>query len=256
MTDFTFDEGLAIGSFLTGLVVSLATWIFFGLIGADLGYRVNVTIIAFGVSVFGVIFLALPTATRKTIEKRKQTTPKLKSLDLESAGLTEFSFEDTPNLSEIQRINLGINELKTIDLAPLAGSDNLRELILYCNRIEEIDLAPLASCVNLEYLDLTVNNLKTIDLKFLSSCTHLTALNLGGMKLKEVDLSPLKFCTELEILQLHDNELESLDITPLFECRDLVDFEIDGIELITSLDREIDQWPEGVRKHRKRFRKN
>lgn len=277
MTDFTFDEGLGIGSFLTGLVVSLATWIFFGLIGTDSGYRVTMTILAFGVSTFGVIFLALPTSTRKTIEKRKQTTPMLKSLDLESSGLAAFSFEDIPNIAEIQRINLGINELRTIDLTLLAGNTNLVELILYMNHLETIDLSPLASCPNLEYLDLTDNDLENIDLTPLSSCFKLTGLNIGmnetsyidlspllecrdlevlnidDMKLKEVDLSPLKDCRKLWFLKLDDNELTSLDITPLFECAKLTEFPIDNVELTTTLSREIDDWPLGVRKTRKKI---
>ena len=202
----------------------------------------------------------------------------LRVLELERFGLTEIRLEDFHNLHRFTRINLGMNELKTIDLSPLVGSTNLKELILYMNHLESIDLSPLASCPSFEYLDLTNNDLETIDLAPLSSCLKLTGLNIGAnktshldlgpiseckdlevlniddMNLGEIDLSPLKNFTRLWFLKLNDNELKTLDITPLFECHKLSDFEVDSIELTTTLDVGIGTWPEGIRKHKKKVR--
>lgn len=279
-TDFTVPERLPIFAFVSGLAISLGTWIFTGLIEYEWIRRVTLTAFAFIGSSFGVWYLTLDMSIRYYKEIRAQETRKLKTLDLESSGLSEFSFAGMSSVGKLQRINLGINELKTIDLSPLTGSTRLVELILYFNRLETIDLSPLTSCPNLEYLDLASNNLETIDLTPLSSCVKLSALNLGGnetstidlsplseckdlkiltidcMKLKEVNLEPLEGCRKLEFLKLNDNEIESLDITPLFECGSLTDFEIDKVELTTTLNREIEDWPIGVRKHRKRFRKS
>jgi hypothetical protein len=211
--------------------------------------------------------------------KKLVINPSQTVLEAEHHNLTEVNLEEIHNLLEFTRINLGLNQLKTIDLSPLTGSSVLKELILYMNYLESIDLSPLASCPNFEYLDLTDNNLETIDLTPLASCLKLNALNIGinrtseidlsplaeckdlkiltidGMNLREIDLSPLKNCTKLEFLKLDDNELISLDVTPLFDCKSLIDFPIDKIELTTTLSREVEDWPEGVRKHTKKFRK-
>jgi hypothetical protein len=74
------------------------------------------------------------------------------------------------------------------------------------------------------------------------------------MHLERLDLYPLKDCLRLEFLKVDDNEFESLDVTPLFDCKSLTNFPIDKIELTSTLKREIEEWPQGVRKHRKRFR--
>ena len=88
----------------------------------------------------------------------------------------------------------------------------------------------------------------------LGACNKLKILTIDGLKLAEIDLSPLSHCIELEFLKLDDNEIASLDVTSLFECTSLTNFQIDRIQLTTTLIRDIEEWPEGVRKHRKRFR--
>ena len=220
----------------------------------------------------------------------KETTPKPPKeivmspdqtvLEAEHYRLTEIHMEELLNLRELTRINLGLNQLKAIDLSLLRGSTSLKELILYMNHLEAIDLSPLASCPNLEYLDLTDNDLESLDLTPLASCANLDALNIGmnetegidlsplsecrnlriltldGMELREVDLSPLENCPKLEFLKLDDNKLISLDVTPLFGCKSLTDFPIDSIDLTATLIRAIEDWPEGIRKHAKRFRKS
>lgn len=217
---------------------------------------------------------------KQELPKAIPTTRSRTVLEVEHFNLTEVHLEEIYNLHKLTRVNLGLNHLTKIDLSPLAGSTRLKELILYMNHLERIDLSPLASCPNLEYLDLTDNRLDSIDLAPLASCVKLDALNIGinktseidlsplsecrdlkiltidGMALKEVELSPLKNCTKLEFLKLDDNKLISLDITPLFECRSLTNFAIDKIELTTTLNQPIEDWPKGVWKYRKRFRKN
>lgn len=273
--DFTIPERLSILSFLIGLAASLGTWILF----EYWTERVVLTILAFIGVGFGLWYLTLPISTRYYRKIVEQRDSELKTLNLEGKSLTEFNFE-VPDIIEIQKINLGGNELKAIDLKPLADSSNLTDLILYWNHLESIDLTPLASCPNLEYLDLAENNLRSVNLTPLASCKKLNALNLGGnetssidlkplsklrklkiltiddMHLKEVDLEPLRNCKKLEFLKLNDNELKTLDVTPLFECQELSDFEIDDIELTTTIDRDIETWPSGLRKHRKKFRKS
>lgn len=277
--DFTIPERLNILSFLVALVISLGVWFFLGMIESMLSRRVLFTVGAFLGSAFGMWLLTADISIRYYKEARKQKTGITKELDLESSRIHEFSFEDVQNLDELQRISLGSNELRKIDLTPLAGNTNLKELILYMNHLESIDLSPLASCPNLEYLDLTCNDLETIDLAPLSSCLKLSGLNIGanktseldlspiseckemevlnidGMNLREIDLSPLRGFTKLWFLKLDENEFTSLDITPLFECTSLTNLQIDNIELTTTIILPIEDWPEGVRKHKKRFRR-
>jgi hypothetical protein len=270
---------MAILGFLSGLACSLFAWHILPLYSVTFSQRLMGTLAGFTMGFAGVPFAILYLDYEFSSRKSKQVTLGSRILDLESSRLHEFSFEEVQNLDRIQRINLGINELKTIDLSPLTGSTNLTELILYFNRLESIDLSPLSTCPNLEHLDLAANNLSTIDLTPLASCTKLNALNFGGnetseidlsplsvcrdlkiltidcMKLTEVDLSPLRGCRELEFLKLNDNEIDSLDITPLIECEHLTDFEIGWVDLITTSNREIEDWPKGLRKHRRKFRK-
>ncbi len=276
----TYNEKMGILGFVSGLAISLVAWHILGLYEVTFLQRLLGTIFAFGIGLVGVPFSILYLEYEFRGKKSKQVTPGSKILDLESSRLHEFSFKDVQNLDRIQRISLGINELNTIDLSPLAGNTNLKELILYMNELESIDLTPLASCPNLEYLDLTANKLESIDLTPLSSCLKLTGLNIGvnrisqldlspiseckdmevlnidGMNLREIDLSPLRGFTKLWFLKLDDNEFTSLDITPLFDCVSLTDFQIDNIQLTTTLCRDIEEWPKGVRKHKRKFREN
>ncbi|MFW9963090.1 MAG: leucine-rich repeat domain-containing protein [Candidatus Sifarchaeia archaeon] len=240
-----------------------------------------------GASITFIVYLIWHDYRNSRFHKKKQEPPKKISitrgqtvLEAEHHRLTEVRLEEIKNLHELTRINLGLNSLREIDLAPLAGSTNLKELVLYMNHLETIDLTPLASCPNLEYLDLTCNDLEMIDLAPLSSCIKLAGLNIGGnrtsyldlspiseckdmevlnidnMNLREIDLSPLRGFTKLWFLKLDDNDLVSLDITPLFECESLTEFPLDNIELTTTLSQAIEDWPIGVRKYAKRFRKS
>ena len=102
--------------------------------------------------------------SKQKTPKNLPTTQNKSVLEAEHHSLVEVSLKEIHNLHELTRINLGLNQLKSIDLSPLAGSTNLKELVLYMNKIESIDLSPLASCPNLEYLDLTDNKLESIDL--------------------------------------------------------------------------------------------
>ena len=276
----TYNEKMGILGFVSGLFFGLIAWHILELYPVTFSERLVGTVVAFGIGLAGVPFAILYLEYEFSDRKRKQVTPGSTILELESSRLHAFSFNDVQNLDRIQRINLGLNELKTIDLSPLAGSTSLKELILYMNQLEIIDLTPLASCPNLEYLDLTCNDLETIDLTPLSSCLKLTGLNIGQnrtshidlspisgckdlevlnidcMDLREIDLSPLRGFTKLWFLKLEDNDLVSLDITPLFECISLTEFTLDRIELTTTMSRPIEDWPKGVRKHKKKFRKS
>lgn len=285
-----FRDQIVILGLISGSIISFLTWTILGFLGTPFLDRLFLTAISFIGGSPAMMLLVGYLAYEYHLFKDKQNTSAKKKeltatrgrtvLEAEHQRLTEFHLEDIPNLHKLTRINLGLNELKTIDLSPLAGSAKLKELILYMNHLETINLTPLASCPNLEYLDLTDNDLESIDLTPLASCTKLEALNIGinktseidlsplsecrdlkiltidGMGLREVELSPLKNCTKLEFLKLDDNELISLDVTPLFECKSLTDFPIDKIEFTTTLSQPIEDWPEGVRKHRKRFRKS
>jgi len=258
----------AIGA-ITGVEI-LSTFILAFVFGASIALPVSLCQYRFRGSIYRPVE---PKPPKKLTATRNQTV-----LEAEQHRLTEFNLEEIHNLHELTRINLGLNQIKSIDLSPIAGSTNLKELVLYMNHLETIDLTPLESCPNLEYLDLTDNNLENIDLTPLASCFKLNALNIGinktsqidlsplsecrdlkiltidGMNLKEIDLSPLSDCIKLEFLKVEDEELKSIDITPLFGCRALTNFAIGRMELTTTLNRVIGDWPKGIQKHRRKIR--
>jgi hypothetical protein len=279
-------KGFIVFLFVTCILIGGAVTVVGVLVGAN-AMSAFIEGVKIGVYTAVLVYMIWYRFRNSRFGQKKQDAPKKLPitrgqtvLEAEYHRLTEVQLDEIHNLHELTRINLGLNQLTTIDLSPLAGSTKLKELILYMNHLESIDLSPLASCSNLEYLDLTDNNLESIDLTPLASCTKLDALNIGinktsdidlsplsecrdlkiltidGMGLREVELSPLKNCTKLEFLKLDDNELVSLDVTPLFECNSLTDFPIDKIELTTTLSQAIEDWPIGVRKHAKRFRKS
>ena len=277
MVAFVLFFSILIGLFMTGLYVRNRILTETEILSQFVSWFVIGVLIAIPVTGFSYI-------TRSSLYRQPKPPKEIPStigkslLEAEQFRLTKVCLEEIHNLHELTRINLSINEIKYIDLTPLARSRKLTELILHSNRLEEIDLSPLAECTNLEYLDLAANNLRNIDLRPIASCVKMTAINLGGnatgqidlkplellknleiltiddMKLTEVDLSPLENCSKLKFLKLNDNEMESLDITPLFDCKQLTEFEIDRIELTTTLDREIDDWQVGIQKHRRKIR--
>ena len=136
---------------------------------------------------------------------------------------------------EFTSINIIKQDLRSIDLSPLANCPNLGNLSLARNKLERVDLSPLANCHKLKELNLRHNSIKSIDLSPLENKKEFSSLILFSNKLTSVDLTPLQFCDKLEYLSVVKNELTSLDLTPLQFCDKLENLSIAKNKL-TSLD--------------------
>jgi Leucine-rich repeat (LRR) protein len=100
------------------------------------------------------------------------------------------------NREQLRHIVFEGNALESIDLAPLAScsfdSGYLHTQLSVCvNQLTSIDLGPLAGIEQLRELHIRDNRLEHIDLEPLATSSHLMYLHLDGNPLKEIDVSPL-----------------------------------------------------------------
>jgi Leucine-rich repeat (LRR) protein len=176
-------------------------------------------------------------------KKREVTYPcDVREIYLENKYISSIDFDGIELCTQLETLNLGMNKLKELDLAPLASCSELRSLNLYGNDLEVVDLSPLVSCSKLRKLylhenilemvelvscselrelNLRDNNLEVVDFSSLASCSELRRLDLGKNKLQEVDLSPIASCSNLRELNLWNNNLEVVDLSSLASCSEL-----------------------------------
>ncbi|MBN2150134.1 MAG: hypothetical protein JW839_01685 [Candidatus Lokiarchaeota archaeon] len=108
----------------------------------------------------------------------------------------------------LELLDLYQNALTTLDLAPLAGSEGLREIDVSWNHLGGLVTAPLGSCPRLESISLEANQLREV------SCSVCTLRNLESLKLglnKLVALPEnLGSLAKLKRLEVSNNPLHSL----------------------------------------------
>ena len=126
----------------------------------------------------------------------------LKNNDILDDGLLDLT--GLKGLSKLSKLNLSFNR-KLVDIRPLAGLLELRELELWSNKI--CDLRPLNRLTNLE--DLTITFSQVSDITPLRTLTNLKYLNLHSNKISSVD--PLMFLVNLVGLNLSSNPIVNID---------------------------------------------
>ncbi len=129
-------------------------------------------------------------------------------------------------------LNLEKKNLKSIDLSPLEGCDNIRVVNLQRNSLESIDLSPLQNKKELKDLLLAYNKLTTLDLSPIKTCDNLNALTLSRNELTTLDLNPIGNSENLRMLTLNKNNFTYLDVNAIMFIRPkLIVFEVDNIPL-------------------------
>ena len=124
----------------------------------------------------------------------------------------------------LRELSLASNNVRSVDLKPLAVCIGLKSLALNGNSLKQLDLSPLSRCQALEKLWLHNNSLRSINLNGLSPCSKLRSLYLDGNEIHDqsIDLLPLRNCFSLRSLRLSRNLLDGrLDISPLLSCKSL-----------------------------------
>lgn len=97
---------------------------------------------------------------------------------------------------ELYMWNMGIS---SIDLAPIAGHNDLQKIILSDNNLTEVDLTPLNDCTSLKKISLSHNKLKMV---ILCAPPNLESIHLNSNDIEEIDISPLLFCPKLKKVEL------------------------------------------------------
>ena len=119
-----------------------------------------------------------------------------------------------------------------LDISPIAGLTNLRELSISNYSIS--DIAPIADLVNLTSLSLAGNSIS--DISAVTGLTDLTSLNLNSNSISNI--SAVGELTNLTQLQLIDNSLSDISpIAALINLKSLIlaDNSLSDISPITSL---------------------
>lgn len=138
------------------------------------------------------------------------------------------------NLTSLQYVNLGHNDLTILEHGSFSGLSGLQELRLSNNRISEIEQHAFGGLNNLEklaldgntigalekdwfddmpslqLLELDNNKVASLGTAIFSSLQHLAKLSLAGNKLKFLDKSAFKGLDKLEHLLLDDNLIHTI----------------------------------------------
>ncbi len=156
---------------------------------------------------------------------------------LDSITLSYVDTEGTSKQIEIDTsvtsIDLSCQQLRTIDLSPLASCRGLTHLLLGSNSLDTIDLSPLSSCSQLQILYLTGNNLESVNLDPLQHNRSLQKLYLTNNRIRKIDLDPLYHCSDLDLLYLGNNRLQEINLSPLQGCQKLSSLYLDRNNLST-----------------------
>ena len=144
---------------------------------------------------------------------------KLTSLDLGRTGGRAGIVDISPlaGLKELRELRLGGNDLN--DIGPITNLRELRDLNLASNQIS--DIGPLAQLVNLTTLGLNGNELG--DIGPLATLTNLTLLSLTLNQIG--DIGALAQLRKLTLLQLGYNRIR--DVTPLAQMESLATLSLD-----------------------------
>ncbi len=153
------------------------------------------------------------------IDLSKLNTPNIEDLNLSFNNIKEIDLEPLADFNKLKRFSIHTNNLKSIDLEPMSECINLQFFDCANNNIKEIDLNPLVNCINLKKLDISNNQIEKLDLKTMYFAPNLFELNLAKNKLKEIDLNHIALCTKLKTVDLSDNEFNKLDLTALFASK-------------------------------------
>ena len=86
-------------------------------------------------------------------------------------------------------INLDYNLIRDVKIPSEAQWPNFEEFRLYSNDLRKIDLKPLANCSKFRELDLGDNQLSKIDLEPIMNYQKIESISLERNNLKKIDIS-------------------------------------------------------------------
>ena len=112
--------------------------------------------------------------------------------------------------TQLQKLDLGNNQLQSIPKRLLQNCAQLNLLYLNNNQLQSLPEILLQNCVQLTELDLVNNQLQSLPEILLQNCTQLEWLYLRNNQLKIIPEILLQNCAQLKKLGLVNNQLQSI----------------------------------------------
>ena len=153
--------------------------------------------------------------------------PNLEAYQFRNCSIKEISYENFQNLSEIQYLNLGFNEITTIPSSTFQDLSNLKTLELYNNLFQTINGQSLIGLQSLTYLSLQQNQITLLPDDAFDMLTGLEKISLAYNKLETLNDAHFKNNKKIDTIWLEMNIIKSLSLT-MFDgmaSLDFIDFE-------------------------------
>jgi hypothetical protein len=136
--------------------------------------------------------------------------PDLEEIDGYNSSLMELSYRNLLHLYDVEKINLGMNQLKAIREDTFGDLVYLKVLNLGSNKIKNLHPEVFAYNQNLERLNLDDNQLEFLDPKLFKNNNELVVLILSNNHLKSIEPATFNPLPMLEQLSLGNNRISIL----------------------------------------------
>ncbi len=149
----------------------------------------------------------------RTHGKQPQITTSngLVTLKLKNQRLTDLEgLQLIKNINTVQYLDLGYNQLTTIQPGTFNGFDNLINLNLFDNQITTIHVNTFNGLTNLQDLNLGKNQITTLHAHTFNNLTNLQDLNLGTNRITTIQTNTFNSLTSLRKLGLYNNQITTL----------------------------------------------
>ena len=134
----------------------------------------------------------------------------IKSLSLNSKGITALKLGDFDGLTGITDIHLRDNELVSLPSGIFAGLTNLQRTDLSHNPLPSLPADLFAGLTNLQRINLSHNRLSSLPADLFAGLTNLQRINLWANELSSLPSGIFAGLTNLQRIDLEANKLSSL----------------------------------------------
>lgn len=149
--------------------------------------------------------------------------PNLEAYQFRNCSIKELRYENFQNLTEIQYMNLGLNEISVIPAKIFRDLTNLNSLELYDNLFQTIDGQGFFGLENLNYLSLQNNQITLVPEDSFDFLTELEKISLAYNKIEALNDAHFKNNKKITTIWLEMNIIKSLSPS-FFDHMEAFDF--------------------------------
>jgi len=149
-------------------------------------------------------------ALRKSLMGQVAKMKKLKYLDLSNTGIRGSELEMISNMTSLERINLGLNELVGRDLISLRFLPRLTHVSLRGARVSREGMSYLSKIPALKSLDLSYSRIDARSLSGLADCKNLEHMDLSGVPMTDADLNHLTGLQKISSIALESSPVDGI----------------------------------------------